>query len=369
VNDSVRSRVCIVHDYLVQMGGAERVVLCLSRIFPSASILTSVTNYRLILPEFNVSLIKNSFLQYLPFKGIDTFKKIFPLYALSFIFRPIPKNADTVLISASSFSKLIALTTSAKTVLYCHNPTRFLYDNTYLDSEVKCPILRSIIRFFFLPPLRILDRQSVKSCDIVLANSLNVQNRILKTYGRTSTVLHPPVNVDRFSLCDQNHGYYLVLSRLIAYKRIDIVVEAFSRISLPLHVVGSGTDENRLKLASSENITFYGQLTDQQVLEQYKYCKALIFPGLEDFGITPVEAQACGKPVIAYGYGGVLETVLPGVTGIFFNDQSPSSLLNAIIECENTKWDPCLIRDHSMTFSEQRFEHKLQSILGLLSPP
>lgn len=365
MNNPLHSRVCIVHDYLVQMGGAERVVLCLSKIFPSATILTSATNYRLILPEFNLSLIQNSFLQCLPFNEIDTFKKIFPLYALAFIFRPIPKNVDTVLISASSFSKLIAIRTSAKTVLYCHNPTRFLYDKSYLDLEVKWPILRSIIRLFLLPPLRILDRRSVESCDIVLANSKNVQNRILKTYGRSSTVLHPPVDVCRFSVCEQNHGYYLILSRLIAYKRIDIVIEAFNKISLPLHVVGSGTDESRLKLASSENITFFGQLTDEQIVDQYKYCKALIFPGLEDFGITPVEAQACGKPVIAYGHGGVLETVLPGTTGIFFDDQTPCSLLNAIIECENTKWDPYLIRDHSMAFSEQHFEQKLKSILCL----
>ena len=359
---SDKVNVAIAHDYLIQMGGAERVVLCLSKIFPAAPIFTSITNYNLLLLDFDPTLIVNSWMQCLP-KGPIVFKLFFFLYPFAFLFRVLPRDVNTLIVSSSSFSKYISFSSSARNVLYCHNPTRFLYDPAYLRSEVSSPILRGLVRAL-LPPLRWLDKLSLTKYAIIIANSENVRRRILSTYGLQSLVIHPPVDISRFRVSSGDKGYFLILSRLIAYKRVDLAVQAFNQLGLVLHVVGSGSDHARLKAMAGPNIHFLGQLSESQIIDQYRFCRALIFPGYEDFGMTPVEAQASGKPVIAFGEGGALETIIDGETGLFFSSQTTESLISAIYRFNTFHWDPLRIRANAELFSADIFRQKLLDIIS-----
>jgi glycosyltransferase involved in cell wall biosynthesis len=351
---SLSVELTIVHDYLVQMGGAERVVATMAKAYPSAPIYTSATDYAHLWNDFQGKEIHNTWMQCLPKSKLAT-KAFFPLYPFAFQAIRLPANRRAVWISASTFAKMVPVPTGCVSFLYCHSPTRFLWDtDRYVGSEVANPIARAAVAAF-LPALRRMDRAATARVNYVLANSENVRHRIQAVYGRDSTVIHPPVDVNRFKCSPRNAGYYLILSRLIAYKGIDRAVQAFRGLNRDLHIVGDGTDRERLEKMAPPNVRFLGRLSEQEIESELAGCKALIFPGEEDFGITPVEAQACGKPVIAYAAGGALETVVDGVTGLFFSVSNAETLRSTLLASEQIDWDFLEIRKNAERFSEQVF--------------
>jgi glycosyltransferase involved in cell wall biosynthesis len=291
--------------------------------------------------------------------GIETqFKKYFPLYPSAFrSFGTV--RAKTLWVSASTFAKCLPFTSRTASVLYCHNPTRFLWQagEEYVDTEVLAPVANRVVRTL-VPWLRGVDYKAAQAFDIIVANSEAVRKRIAHIYRRDALVIHPPVQLDRFTPSANDDGYYVVVSRLSAYKAIDRAVVACSRSGRRLIVVGEGPDRERLEGLAGSTVSFTGWASDAEVQRLMERSKALIFPAEEDFGIAPVEAQACGKPVIAYARGGALETVVEGETGCFFQDRTADSLLAALERAERITWNPALIRQNAERFSEERF-HQL----------
>ena len=356
------SNLTIVHDYLVQMGGAERVVATIANAFPSAPIYTSATDYEHLWSDFRGKQIHNTWMQHLPKSRVAT-KALFPLYPLAFRSVRLPADRRAVWVSSSTFAKMVRVPEGCVSFCYCYAPTRFLWDTArYVNSEVRNPLLRAAVGMF-LPALRRLDLAAMQRLDHVIAIAENVRERIKRAYGRDSAVVYPPVSVDRFKVNAQNDGYYLVLSRLIAYKGIDRAVEAFRGLDRELHIVGEGTDRERLEKMAPKNVKFLGRVSESEIERELAGCRAFIFPGEEDFGITPVEAQACGKPVIAYAAGGALETVVDGKTGVFFKDGNAESLRAALMASERITWNPDEIRKNAERFSEKEF---LKNMIGFM---
>jgi glycosyltransferase involved in cell wall biosynthesis len=358
-------RLAIVHDYLIQMGGAERVVAAMADAFPEAPIYTSVTDRDHLLPELLGKDIRNNWINRLP--GCRrNFKKLFPLYP--FAFRSMPRvDADIVWISSSGFAKWIRVEDSAKTVCYCYTPPRFFWSpDTYMNREFKGVVLKTAATLL-LTALRTWDFQCAQRIGQFVAISRCVQQRILDCYGRSSVVVYPPVNVDRFAVTSRGGDYYLVLSRLVGYKRIDLAVRAFSQLGKKLVIIGDGPDRSRLQALAGSTISFVGRLTDSETKRYLEGCRGLVFPGLEDFGIAPVEAHACGRPVIAFAGGGALETVIDGENGVLFDDLSPQSLAGAVQHSEKVKWDAEIIRTNAERFSREVFLEKMRAVLQAVS--
>jgi glycosyltransferase involved in cell wall biosynthesis len=351
----------IGHDYLIQMGGAERVVASMAKKWPGSPIYTSAVKRETLLPEFRSADIRASWMQRLP--GIDRhFKKFFPLYPVAFrSFGVI--DAPAAWVSASTFAKCMRFTPATATILYCHNPTRFLWQaEEYVDSEVGNRPLGGLVQMAS-PLLRSTDREAARKFDVIVANSENVRRRIAKCYQRDAEVLYPPVAVDRFRMSRRDEGFYLVVSRLVAYKSIDRAVKTCSALGKRLVIVGKGPDRDRLQRMAGPTVEFRGHVSDHEMRDIMQRCRALIFPGEEDFGIAPVEAQACGKPVLAFKGGGALETVLEGETGCFF-DEAGTSLADAIRAQEATPWNPERIRANAERFGESVFHERMGKIIS-----
>ena len=354
-------RPVIAHDYLIQMGGAERVVASMARRWSGSPIYTSATKRDTLLPEFRKADIRTSWMQRLP--GIERhFKKFFALYPSAFrTFGTI--DAPVAWVSASTFAKCMRFSPNTATILYCHNPTRFLWQaDEYVEAEVRSRSLSRLVDFVS-PILRNMDREAARKFDVIVANSQNVRKRIAKCYQRNAEVIYPPVEVDRFQVSRRDEGYYLVLSRLVAYKSIDRAVQACTALGRRLIIVGKGPDRERLERMAGPTVEFRGHVTDGEVRDLIGGCSALIFPGQEDFGIAPLEAQACGKPVLAFKGGGALETVIEGKTGLFF-DQVEMTLVDAIRASEVTLWDPERIRGNAERFSETAFHERMSEIIS-----
>jgi glycosyltransferase involved in cell wall biosynthesis len=249
-------------------------------------------------------------------------------------------------------------------ICYCHSPMRFvwMYED-YMEKEEYGALVRTI-----LPPvlkwLKKWDLKTSKNVDHFIANSRTTQKRIRLFYGRDSEVIHPPVDTAFFKPYNSEiKDYFLVVSRLNPYKHIDLAVEAFNELGLPLYVAGFGPDEKRLKKLAGPNIKFLGRLPDKDIVEYYSQCRALILPGEEDFGLTPVEAQACGRPVIAYGAGGALESVIDGKTGVFFEKQQRASLVGAVKKFSVMSFDPAVIRENALRFDKAVFKRKIREFV------
>ena len=357
-------KLALAHDYLIQMGGGERVVAAMHTAYPEAPIYTSAVDRRRLFDAFQNADIRTSWMQSLPFITHHThFKKYFALYPLAF--RSIrPAEADIAWISCSTFAKFLKFPPATRTVCYLHNTTRFLWQtDDYLDYEVTPGTTNSLVRRF-LPALREADRDATAAMDVLIANSENVRQRIRRCYSLNAVVINPPVEIQRFTVSTQDDGYYLIVSRLLGYKQIDLAIRAFNANGKRLVIVGNGPYLSNLRTIAGKTIEFAGRLSDDAITGHYSRCRALILPGEEDFGITPVEAMACGKPVIAFGRGGALETVLDAETGLFFHEPSVESLLDAIDRCESSAWNPDAIRRHSLRFSREAFLEKTRNLLA-----
>ena len=351
------------HDYLIQMGGAEKVVASMHRAWPEAPIYVSATDYGKLLPDFRDADIRNTWMQKLP--GINShFKKLFPVYPFAFKSLGV-LDANAAVVSSSGFAKWLRFTPRTQTFCYCHTPPRFFWQTEhYLKNEVSSGLVKAMAKVF-IPPLRRSDYRAAQKVTHFIANSECVQARIKEFYGRESVVIYPAVEVHRFDVQEKNDGFYLILSRLVSYKGIDRAVAAFAKSGKRLVIAGSGPDRARLeKLAGGAgNIEFRGRVEDTEVKRLIETCYAFVFPGLEDFGITPVEAQAAGKPVLAYGDGGALETVIPGETGLFFRDPEPEAINAVVAEFERIEWNPARIRANAERFAEEKFITAMKALV------
>jgi glycosyltransferase involved in cell wall biosynthesis len=358
-------RVALVHDWLTNLGGAERVVEVLHQMYPEAPIYTSVYD-KDRLPLLKDADIRTSFLQRWP-----KAKKKHQLYPMlrtlafeSFDF----SQYDLVISSSSAEAKGIITTIETTHVSYIHTPTRYYWSGyaDYVDSPgmgIFNPAAKRALPKV-VDKMRYWDYAAAHRPDVLVANSVTVQERIKKYYDLSSTVINPPVEIDRFGRGTTTDGdYYLVVSRLIPYKRVDLAVQACSELGKKLVVVGGGSETKRLKSLAGPNVEFKGALTDKETTKLYQAAKAFIFTAFEDFGITPVEAMAAGKPVIGYGKGGAAETVVHEKTGILFNDQSVASLKRAINKFETMSFSSTRISQHAQQYSITTFKEKLQKVV------
>jgi glycosyltransferase involved in cell wall biosynthesis len=343
------------------MGGAERVVSVMAEAFPNARIFTSITDTSRLLPEFSGRQITNTWLNAVP-GAKKHFKKFFMVYPAAFrSLKPI--DANVTWISSSGYSKWVRLGHQTTSICYCHTPPRFFWEpDDYLRHEISDPALRALARRA-VSKLRRLDYSCAQNIDFFVANSLCVQARIKQYYHRESEVIYPPVDVQRFSAQQEADDYYVVVSRLVGYKRIDRAVGAFNRLKKRLLIAGDGPDRKRLETMAGPTIRFLGRLSDEEVKCCLERCRGLIFPGREDFGIAPVEAQACGKPVIAFAAGGALETVIPQETGVLFPDPTEESLAEAVDRAERIGWSRRRIRENADRFSKKVFVRKTETFI------
>jgi len=352
-------RLAFVYDRINKFGGAERVLLALHEIWPDAPLYTAIYD-RKKTAWANVFKIYPSLLSYLP----DLLKKdkLLPLLTpLAFESLNLD-NYDIVLSITSAEAKAVITKPATLHVCYCLTPTRYLwsgYDDYLIEPGAGLfnPLVRVLMRFFFTK-LRIIDFISSTRADFYLAISDNVAARITKYYKRESAVLYPPVELAKFKPGSKNASddYFLIVSRLVPYKKVDYAICAFNKLGWKLNIIGSGIDETRLKGIAKSNINFLGDLTDTELACYYQNCKALIFPGEEDFGLTSVEVQACGKPVIAYRRGGAEETIIDGKTGLFYDNQSEKSLISALKNFSNFDYLPSDCISNASRFSKLNFQ-------------
>jgi glycosyltransferase involved in cell wall biosynthesis len=355
-------KLALVHDYLNQLGGAERVVGSLHRLFPEAPIYTTIADRAMLWESLDGAEIQTSWMQHLP--ALDShFKRYLPLYP--FAIESLDLRAyDVVLSSSSAWAKSVVTRPGAVHLCYCHTPMRFAWDyDRYVAREQFGALARTA-----LPPvvawLKAWDLKTAGRPTRYIANSTVVKERILRHYGLESEVIFPPVEVDRYHPSDVDEPYFLVVSRLAPYKRIDLAVEAFNRLGLPLVVIGDGPDRPVLERLARPNVRFLGRLPDTQVAEAMARCRAFVFPGEEDFGLTPLEANASGRPVIAYRAGGALDTVREGQTGLFFDEPNVTSLMAAVSRFQAHAWDKGRLRRHAERFSEAVFGERMRRLVS-----
>lgn len=349
-------KVALVHDYLNQAGGAERVVGALHRLFPDAPIYTTIAEPAVVDTLLEGADVRTSWMQRLP--GLKRhYRKYFLLYPHAIESFDLSEY-DLVVSNSTAYAKGAIIRSGACHVCYCHSPMRFAWNFAgYAAREAWGPLTRRV-----LPPLiSHVKRWDVATIDRVsyyIGNSSAVAARITRHYGRQAAVVHPPVEVERLAPSPIDEDYHLVVSRLVAYKRVDLVVEAFNRLKRPLVVIGDGPARSRLERMAGSTVRFLGRLPDAEVAEYYARCRAVVFPGEEDFGIVPLEANAAGRPVIAYAAGGALDTVIEGCTGVFFRSQDAESLANAVQACGAIEWDKAKLRRHAEGFREEAFRER-----------
>jgi len=357
-------KVALVHDYLNQMGGAERVVIAFHQMFPDAPIYTSIYDPQRVDPVFQEMDIRTSFMQKFPLvtRHHQPYLPFYPFAMESLDLR----DYDLVLSSSSAFGKGVITRPETMHICYCHTPMRWCWNyREYVEREQLGGMARRVLPFL-ITGLRTWDQVSAMRVDHFIANSPVVAARIQKYYRRDAVVIPPPVEVSRFSFdpAIQGEDYFLIISRLIPYKRIDLAIEACNRLHLPLVIIGAGRDMERLKRMAGPTIRFLGRLSDEEVVHYYVHCRAFLFPGEEDFGLTPLEAQACGRPVIAYGSGGSLASVVEGITGEFFYEQTVDSLAAVLASFEERRYEPQTIRNHALEFDISRFHRRILQFIG-----
>lgn len=357
------SEIVITHHWLVSQRGGENVLAEVIREFPGADLVTLVTiqDKDQLDPIFKTLKITNSIISKLP-KAEKIYKHLLPFYPLVINSIQLDSKYKLVISSDANMIKGIRRPKMSKHICYCHSPPRYIWDLTEEYMRSMNFLTRHVFKFV-VPWLRKFDLKASKNVDHFIANSLFVKERIKRVYNRESIVIYPPVDLIDFKMSDISDEYYLIVSALVPYKRVDIAVDAFSKNGLNLVIIGSGSELDKLKLKATDNIKFLGKQPKEVLINYYQRCKAFIFAGVEDFGITPLEAQACGKPVIAYREGGALETVIPNVTGIFFDSQTPESLNHAIRELDyiDIKAQDC--RNSAERFSPENFRRQLRNYI------
>ncbi len=360
-------KTALVHDWMNQIGGAEDVLEVLVELYPDSPILTSLYSPDRMPAHWRDWPIRTSFIDRLPFSHRKQ-QLYFPFYPLAFE-RFDTSAYDLVLSNKSGFCHGIVTGSETVHICYCLTPTRYVWRfDQYADQENLNQLTRVMLQLF-LRYLRVWDRKAADRVDHFIAISEEVRRRIAGTYGRDSTIIYPPVDVNRFEPANKVDDYYLFVGRLVPYRRIDLLIEAFNKLKRPLVIAGNGRDKERLQGLAGSSVTFLGYVPDADLPELMARCKAFVFPGEEDFGIAPIQAMAAGRPVIAYGAGGAKETVVPG-TGALFAEQSVGAMIEAVerfdtqtvssqaIRAHAERFDTTVFRQQISRFIEQNFEKR-----------
>jgi glycosyltransferase involved in cell wall biosynthesis len=353
-------RVAFVHDYLTQFGGAERVLLEMLPLFPDAPVYTSIFAPAAFGGVFDGVDVRTTALQRLP-GASSYFRALLPFYPR--VFESIDLSAyDLVISSTTSFAKGVRTRPTTLHVCYMNTPTRFLWRQQGYAYDVVPWAARPLFAAL-VPQLRRWDLAAAARPQRIIANSANVASRIRAIYGRDSDVLHCPASLEGFAPVPLVEDYYLVAARLLTYKRIDLAIEACNSLRAPLVVMGEGPDDARLRELAGPTIRFAGRVDDRDRCRLFARARAVIVPGIEDFGLVPIEAAASGRPTVAFAAGGALETVVEGGTGIFFREPSADALAAALQSLSPESFDRSTLAAHAQTFSPERFRHGLRSLI------
>ncbi|MFT6774713.1 MAG: glycosyltransferase involved in cell wall biosynthesis [Paracoccaceae bacterium] len=364
-----KMRVAIIHYWLVGMRGGERVLEQICMMFPDADIYTHACVPENISPLLRRHKITETFIARMP-GGRKHYQKYLPLMPRALEELDLT-GYDLVISSESGPAKGVIVPPDAVHLCYCHSPMRYIWDQYHAYKAGQGLVARLAFSAAVMG-LRTWDTASAQRVDRIVANSQFVARRVRRSWGREASVVHPPVDLDAYRPGPSGRGdFYLFLSELAPYKRADLAIEAVRGTDRRLKVVGSGSERARLEATAPSNVEFLGRAADGQMAELYQSCRALLFPGIEDFGIVPLEAMACGRPVIALGRGGALDTVIDGETGVLFDDQSPEGLRAALdrfeADLEDTL-DPARIVRHAAGFGAAAFRTGLADQLRLAAP-
>jgi glycosyltransferase involved in cell wall biosynthesis len=357
-------KIALVHDYLVQHGGAERVLECFCELFPHAPIYTLIYDKHAMGDMFSDRTIITSRLQKMPFA--QKRHRLFPLLMTSAIEEFDLSQYDVVLSDSSSFAKGVITQPQTLHISYVHTPMRYAWDDCQkYTSDFGFPRAVEKMVPFIMNGVRLWDRISSDRVDAYIANSQFVSRRIKKYYNKNSDVINPPVNIDRFLIASKkpSEEYYLMVGRLIAYKKHDIAIEAFNRLGLPLKIIGRGPELKNLKKRARKNIEFLERVDDDSLAEYYAGAKAFIFPQEEDFGIVAIEAMASGRPIIAYRGGDIVEHMIEGDMGVFFDRQTADDIVAAVERFNTYSFDPSLIRSRSLRFDREIFKRTIKNYI------
>jgi len=359
-------RVAIVHYWLVSMRGGEKVVEAFCDMYPDADIFTLVYDERKVSEKIRRHKVTTSFLQKIP-GAVKHYQSLLPL--MPFALESFDLSGyDLILSSESGPAKGIVPGPQAVHICYCHSPMRYLWDHYHFYRANSGMLARALLTMM-APPLRAWDVSTSARVDHFVANSRHVADRIEKYYRRSATVLSPPVSVHEFAPTAATKDFFLLAGQLVGYKRADLAVEAFTRMGENLVVIGEGSEMPKLRRIAGPTVSFLGRAPFPLLKDMLARCRALVFPGEEDFGIVPVEAMASGRPVIAFGRGGALDSISPGRTGILFHEQTVPSLIEAVRRFQSMErtFRPDVIRDHAAQFSEANFKARMQQIIDAQS--
>jgi glycosyltransferase involved in cell wall biosynthesis len=361
-------KIAVIHDYFTQLGGAEKVAEELYRMLPDPALFATVAFPDCMPGQLKDVLVRTSWMQNLP--GIERY------YRLYFLLYPFAvsdidlSDYDLVLSSSSGYAKGVRTGRDAIHVCYCHTPMRWVWG---FDNYSRRESFRLGTRTFLpmlIRALKLWDQGASRQPDHFVANSKVVADRILRNYGRSAEVIHPPIDTSRFRPTgDEPEDFYLVLSRLVSYKRIDLAVRACTALGKKLVVIGHGPDREALQAIAGPTVSFLGRAPDADVEYLVPRCKALLFPGEEDFGMAPLEVAATGRPTIAYRAGGALETIVENETGIFFDHQTPEDLAKAIERFEGQQWSSEVLTKHAEGFGVRIFQDRFCSFLRRIGVP
>lgn len=360
-------KIALVHDFLIQNGGAEAVFKIFAEMFPEADIFTLVYDKKKIDDFFNTRKIIPSFIQNLPL-GKKKYQWFLPLMPLA-IEQLNLMDYDLIISSSSAFANGVITSPDAIHICYCHTPTRYLWtdSHSYVKELNHNALVKKVIPFT-LSRLRLWDRLAAERPNFIIANSFCVQKRIERYYNRNSDVIHPPCEIKKFSVAenvniDKSKGYFLIGGRLVAYKRYDLVVRAFNKLGIRLKIFGDGPEYEKLKNMAKPHIELFGKISDEEKVELYRKAIAFLHPQEEDFGITAIESMAAGRPVIAYRAGGAMETIIDGVTGKFFEEQTWEDLADTIIKFKPEGFNPLKIRSHAEKFGVENFKNQIREFV------
>ena len=357
-------RVALVHDWLTGMRGGEKVLDALCEMFPDAPLYTLVRVPGTVSARIEARRVHTSFVQHLPDPG-RFYRHYLPLYPLAVELFDFSAY-DLVISSSHCAVKAVKVPRSSVHVCYCHSPMRYAWDqfDAYFGPERVGPVAS---RWLYRPMLQRLARWDAATASRVgrfVANSQYVAGRIRRYYNREATIVYPPVNTIFYHPDSTPSGqHFLMVSALVPYKRIDVAIEACRRAGATLRIAGDGPDRHRLETIANGHVEFLGRLSDEQIRDEYRRALAVLLPGEEDFGIVPVEAQACGRPVVAVARGGALETITPGETGILFDDLTPVSMASALETVAAAQFDPERLRANAQRFSRERHVERMQAVI------
>ncbi|NOK63109.1 MAG: glycosyltransferase family 4 protein [Chloroflexi bacterium AL-W] len=358
--------VAIVHDYLNQYGGAERVLEALHDLYPNAPVYTSIYDPRTMPSAYHSWDIRTSWMQHLP-GWRRYFRHYMPLYPSAFESFDL-SGYDLIVSSSSAFAKGVIPPPGTCHICYCHTPMRFAWrTDSYVEREHIKGLQRAILSIL-LTYVRLWDTVGAARVDAFVTNSREVARRVHRYYGRDATVIPPPVDLATYSPQEPD-DFYLAGGRLIPYKRLDLAVRAFTALGLPLKVFGDGRDRAALESIAGSNVTFLGYVSEAERQELFARCRAFVFPGEEDFGITPLEAMAAGRPVIAYAAGGALDSVIEGRTGWFFHEPTPAALAATVAMSHTSSVEAMGIRQHAEDFGRVVFLRRMRDFITSVMKP